>query len=176
VGFDRFASRGSALTGPRKREGDGRSPAGVFTVGQAFGFAPTDSMSWVRLPYMRLRQSTECVDDTSSMHYNTVLDRNAVRRVDWRSSERMREIPLYRLGVIIDYNASPPTPPRGSCIFFHVWAGPRSTTAGCTAMAAPDLRRLMTWLDPLARPAVVQVPGTVYARMRSEWELPALQP
>src|SRR5688572_12034873 len=173
VGFDRFAAR-TALAGPRKREGDGRSPAGVYTLGDAFGFAPADSMNWVRLPYLRLRPSTECVDDTSSTHYNRVVDRRAVRSVDWRSSERMREIPLYRLGVVIDYNAAPPTRARGSCIFFHIWSGPRSTTAGCTALEGSELRRLMTWLDPRARPVVVQVPAGVYTRVRAEWGLPAL--
>jgi D-alanyl-D-alanine dipeptidase len=173
VGFDRFAAR-TAIAGPRKREGDGRSPAGVYTLGDAFGFAPADSMNWVRLPYLRLRPSTECVDDTSSTNYNRVVDRRAVRSVDWRSSERMREIPLYQLGVVIDYNAAPPTRARGSCIFFHIWSGPRSTTAGCTALEASELRRLMTWLDPRARPVVVQVPAGVYARVRAEWGLPAL--
>jgi D-alanyl-D-alanine dipeptidase len=174
VGFDRLATRDNPLTGPRKREGDGRSPAGVFTIGRAFGFAPAGEMGWLRLPYLRLRPSTECVDDTSSVHYNTVIDRNAVRRVDWHSSERMREIAGYRLGVIINYNASPPTRARGSCIFFHVWSGPHLTTAGCTALDATQLRRLAAWLDPRARPVLVQVPVAVYARLRGEWELPAL--
>ena len=160
--------------GPHKREGDGRSPAGVFPIGTAFGFPPADSMSSLRLPYLQLGAGTDCVDDTASVHYNTVVDRGAVPRVDWNSAEHMRQIGVYRLGVVINYNASPPVKGRGSCIFFHIWSGPRSTTAGCTAMAEPQLRDLVAWLDPRARPVVVQMPASAYERANVGWGLPVL--
>lgn len=169
VGFDRMAEGAE----PRKREGDGKSPAGAFALGTAFGFAPPDSTRWVRLPYLQLVAATECVDDTASAHYTEIVDRGAVARVDWSSSERMREIGVYRLGAVIDYNAGPPTKGRGSCVFFHIWGGPRSHTAGCTAMDAGELEKLMAWLDPEALPVVLQVPSDVYERLRSGWGLPA---
>lgn len=174
IGFDQLAAAGKPTAGPRKVEGDGRSPAGVFPLDTAFGFSPPDSMRSVRLPYVQLTPSSECVDDTASVHYNTVVNRNAVPRVDWKSAELMRRIAQYRLGVIVGYNASPPVKARGSCIFFHIWAGPRSTTVGCTALDAKELERLMAWLDPRSRPVVVQVPAAVYLMVRAEWDLPAL--
>ena len=70
---------------PVKREGDGRSPAGVFALDSAFGFDSRQVNSWVRLPYVRLRATTECVDDARSAHYNTIVDRDSVERVDWTS-------------------------------------------------------------------------------------------
>jgi D-alanyl-D-alanine dipeptidase len=167
VGFDRLA-------GPRKFEGDGRSPAGVFPLDTAFGFSPPDSMHSVHLPYVQLTPTTECVDDTASVHYNTVVDRNTVPRVDWNSSEHMRGVAQYQLGVIVGYNASPPVKARGSCIFFHIWAGPRSTTVGCTALDVKELERLVAWFDRRARPVVVQVPAAVYPLVQKEWDLPAL--
>ena len=167
VGFDRLA-------GPRKFEGDGRSPAGVFPLDTAFGFSPPDSMRSVHLPYVQLTPTIECVDDTASVHYNTVVDRNAVPKVDWNSSEHMRRVGQYKLGVIVGYNAVPPVKARGSCIFFHIWAGPRSTTVGCTALDEKDLEQLIAWLDPRARPVVVQVPAAVYPQVLKQWELPAL--
>lgn len=168
VGFDR--------EGPQKREGDGRSPAGVFPLDTAFGFAPADSMRWVRLPYFALTPSSDCVDDTSSAHYNTVVDRDNVSTVDWHSAEHMRQVAQYRMGIIIGYNAAPPVKARGSCIFFHIWAGPRSTTVGCTALEAAELRRLVAWLDPKARPVVVQVPAAVYPQIQRDWGLPNWSP
>lgn len=173
VGFDRFAGAPTPLAGPTKVEGDGRSPAGLFPLDTAFGFAPADSMRRMRLPYVPLSTTSECVDDTASVHYNTVVDRAKVSRVDWESAEHMRRITQYRLGVIIGYNA-PPVKARGSCIFFHIWGGPRSTTVGCTALDAAELERLMAWIDPRARPVVVQLPANVYERMRDLWRLPAL--
>jgi L,D-peptidoglycan transpeptidase YkuD (ErfK/YbiS/YcfS/YnhG family) len=84
----------------------------------------------------------------------------------------MRSIEQYRLGVIVGYNAAPPKRGLGSCIFLHIWAGPGSTTAGCTAMDAGALGEAMTWLDPARRPTLVQLPSAAYARLREAWGLP----
>jgi len=120
---------------------------------------------------VRLRTSTECVDDVRSVHYNTIVDRDSVARVDWTSSEKMREIDQYVYGVHVAYNA-PPAASRGSCIFLHVWAGPRSTTAGCTAMELDALKMLMGWVDPRRRPMLVQLPQSALEQRRKEWTLP----
>lgn len=156
---------------PMKREGDGKSPAGAFALDTAFGFDLRQIVPWIRMPYVQLRASTECVDDPRSAHYNTIVDRDRVPRVDWTSSERMREIEQYALGVHVAYNA-PPRPARGSCIFLHIWAGPNSVTAGCTAMTEPALRELMGWLDPARRPMLVQLPAVALERVRGDWGVP----
>jgi D-alanyl-D-alanine dipeptidase len=157
---------------PAKREGDGKAPAGAFPLGTAFGFASSAAAVGTRLPYLPLVETTECVDDTASAHYNAIVDRARVPRVDWASSERMRSIDLYRLGVVVDYNVRPPAAGRGSCIFLHVWRGPGSSTAGCTAMPEPALAELVRWLDPARRPALVQLTDEAYARRRAAWGLP----
>ena len=167
-GADSLGSPGD----PHKREGDGRSPAGVFPLDTAFGFAPAPAMSWVRLPYMPLTAGTECVDDTASVHYNSVVDRAQVARVDWSSAERMREIGAYRVGVIVGYNATPRRVGRGSCIFLHIWGGPGSSTAGCTAFPQADVEALLGWLDPARKPVIVQLPAAQYQRLRGRWRLP----
>ncbi|MEO8560953.1 MAG: hypothetical protein ABI601_02690 [bacterium] len=157
---------------PAKHEGDGRSPAGAFALDTAFGFDIRQVVPWVRLPYLQLRQSTECVDDARSAHYNTIVDRTAVPTVDWSSAERMREIDQYAFGVHVAYNGAPPKAGRGSCIFLHIWAGPGSVTAGCTAMELGPLQELMRWLAPERRPMIVQLPSRVVPRVRTEWGLP----
>jgi len=157
---------------PRKREGDGKAPAGRFPLQTAFGFPPPSAMDWVRMPYLALDDRTECVDDSASAHYNSVVDRDRVRRVDWTSAERMRSIELYRLGVIVGYNARPVRRGRGSCIFLHIWRSAGSPTSGCTAMPADDLEAIVRWLDPARRPALVQLPAGEYARLRRAWSLP----
>jgi D-alanyl-D-alanine dipeptidase len=157
---------------PRKQEGDGKAPAGRFPLRTAFGFAPPQAVDWVRLPYVPLDDGTECVDDTASVHYNTVVERTRVPRVDWSSAERMRSIDLYRLGVIVDYNARPVRRGQGSCIFLHIWRSPGSPTSGCTAMPADDLETIVRWLDPARRPVLVQLPAAEYARLRGAWSLP----
>jgi D-alanyl-D-alanine dipeptidase len=155
---------------PRKREGDGRSPAGVFPLDSAFGFAP--AMSSTRMPYVPLLAGTECVDDTASVRYNTVVDRERVPRVDWKSAEHMRRIDQYQVGVMVGYNKRPVTTGRGSCIFLHIWNGPGSSTAGCTAFPRADVETLLAWLDPKRSPVLVQLPAAEYARLKKSWLLP----
>lgn len=163
----------SAPGQPVKREGDGKAPAGVFPLDTAFGFARREDASWVRMPYAPLTEGSDCVDDERSAYYNTVVDRARVTAVDWTSAEHMRQIGQYRLGVIVGYNAAPPVRGRGSCIFLHIWSGPATTTAGCTAMDAMVLEGLMRWLDSSRRPALVQLPRAELERLRDAWMLPA---
>ena len=139
---------------PRKREGDGRAPAGMFPLDTAFGFAAVSEVSWIRLPYVQLTDGSECVDDTASVHYNTVVDRARVPAVDWSSAERMRQIGQYRLGVIVGYNAPAPRAGRGSCIFLHIWGGPGVGTAGCTAFPPDAVETVARWLDASRRPGM----------------------
>ncbi len=162
----------ASIAQPVKHEGDGKAPAGAFPLDTAFGFAPRAEASWLRMPYAALQPGSECVDDDVSAYYNTVVDRATVPRVDWKSAERMREIAQYRLGVIVGYNATPPRRGRGSCIFLHIWSGPASSTAGCTALDAGELESLMRWLDRSRSPALVQLPAAEYERLRARWQLP----
>ena len=162
------------VPGPIKQEGDGRSPAGVFALGAAFGFARPAAASWLKLPYREVTPTLECVDDPASAFYNTLTDRAAVEP-DWKSSEKMREIaPAYHWGVVIEYNSAPVVPRRGSCVFLHIGGTGGTGTAGCTAMAEPTLKALMQWLDPKAAPVLVQLPRDAHAALATAWGLPPL--
>ncbi|MGE0814159.1 MAG: L,D-transpeptidase [Vicinamibacterales bacterium] len=162
------------VAGPVKAEGDGRSPAGVFALGTAFGFAPAADASWLKLPYVEVTPGLECVDDTASARYNELVDR-ATSDDTWTSSEKMREIsPAYHWGVVVEYNTRPVVPGRGSCIFLHIGGEDGRGTAGCTAMAEPALSGLMRWLDPARQPVLVQLPREALAALRTAWGLPGL--
>lgn len=157
-----------------KREGDGRSPAGIFPLTFAFGRAATSANQ--RLAYTQLGEFTECVDDVSSTHYNRVVDRMKVGNFDWKSSEKMLEVgEQYDLGVFVAYNSYPaPVRGRGSCIFLHIWKDAETGTAGCTAMARENLERLVKWLDPKKNPHLIQMPAPAYEIFQKSRTLPKL--
>lgn len=153
---------------PVKQEGDGKAPAGVFKLATAFGYA---SSATTRLPYLALTPTIECVDDSQSRRYNTLIDGATVAK-DWNSAERMRRRDdLYRQGIFIEHN-TPASPGAGSCIFLHIWRGPLTPTRGCTAMAPADIARLFSWLDPRQSPRLVQLPEAQYEQLREQWKLP----
>ena len=158
---------------PAKREGDGKSPAGVYRLSSAFGYATAKEAKWVKLPYAVAGPTIECVDDAKSAHYNQVLDRSKVAAPDWSSSEQMRrQDEQYRWGVIVDHNAAPAKAWAGSCIFIHIWEKPGVGTSGCTAMEAARVEELLRWLDPKKEPILVQLPADQYLRLRGKWRLP----
>ena len=160
---------------PRKIEGDNKVPAGVFRLGPVFGYAPANSAGRIKLPYRPVTKNVEGVDDPRSRYYNRIVDRSKVARVDWRSSEQMRrDDHLYKWGVVVDHNPAA-IPGAGSLIFFHIWKSPSSPTAGCTAMPEKDLVNLIRWLDPAARPFLVQMPRRDYATWQAKLELPDLE-
>lgn len=171
LAWDPLLARGysSVYQGPIKHEGDGRSPAGLFYVKTAFGFDPSLSGSSTYLP---LTPTTECVDDPASRHYAQIVDRQKIDIVDWKSSEKMREIPGYRWGAVVDYNTTGTIKGDGSCVFLHQWSGPASGTAGCTAMAASDIETLVLWLGVDQDVALAQLPKLFYERLRKRWLLP----
>lgn len=157
--------------GPVKKEGDGKSPAGVFALGPSFGY-PQRPPAGARLPYTRTDADWLCIDDPSSAHYNEVLDTAGVKK-DWSSFEAMRRPDeLYRRVILVDHNPEP-VAGAGSCIFLHIWHGPDGGgTAGCTAMAPAPMEALLAWLDPAARPVYVLLPAAQAAALRSAWTLP----
>ncbi len=54
--------------GSYKQEGDGKSPAGIFSLGSAFGFAPHSEMGQLRVKYLQLHEFIEAVDDPLSCY------------------------------------------------------------------------------------------------------------
>lgn len=161
--------------GPQKREGDGRSPAGMFGIGTAFGYAKQERTG---IAYRALSEFDYCIDAGGSAHYNRIVDSRTVDDASIeRSTEPMRrDIHLqgdrrYELGFVVEHNPRG-IPARGSCIFAHLWAASGQTTAGCTAMDERSLRELLAWLDEAKHPIFVLLPRAEYRRLRTQWNLP----
>lgn len=171
-----------------RKEGDKRAPAGVFTLGTAFGLASEQEASrWLtlRMPYLHLAQDIRCIGASDSRYYNQLLHLNAVKK-DWandRDNEYMRldairDEGAYRWGVFVNHNTLDNPAPftrdkiSGSCIFLHIWKGPGIGTSGCTAMAKSNLLKLLNWLDASRHPVLVQLPLSEYKLLQSSWGLP----
>ena len=134
-----------------KQEGDKCSPAGVFPLLFAFGYAPEAN---TRMPYRQMTTSDICVDDSLSAAYNRHVQKNDS---EYRSAEDMRRSDgLYEQGIWVGYNTDPVVAGNGSCIFLHIWKKEGDPTAGCTAMSADHMQLLFSWLDPDADPMLVQ--------------------
>jgi L,D-peptidoglycan transpeptidase YkuD (ErfK/YbiS/YcfS/YnhG family) len=132
-----------------KREGDGRTPSGIFPIERTFGYEPLET----KLPYIVLTPEMIWIDEPRSPRYNTLADKAAGIGV---SHEIMRrDDDLYRYGAVIEYNTKPVVPGAGSAIFFHIWRNGQTPTSGCVATEMSAMVRMLRWLDPAAQPVAV---------------------
>jgi L,D-peptidoglycan transpeptidase YkuD (ErfK/YbiS/YcfS/YnhG family) len=163
--------------GPAKKEGDGRSPAGVFLIGSAFGYANSVHTA---LAYKAMSATDYCVDVSTSPLYNRIVDTRVVgkKAVEGSTEPMRRDIHVngdhrYKLGFVIEHNSSGGAA-LGSCIFAHVWKSPGEPTSGCTAMDESAMEALLAWLQPKEKPVFMLLPQQEYARLQVSWKLPPL--
>lgn len=159
--------------GPIKREGDHRSPAGVYELDAAFGAAaelPAESHGF---PYAQMHATSYCVEDQRSEHYNQLIDSTVVGPTAWeRWSEMARPDGLFDWGVVVRQNSPDPERGAGSCIFLHIRRGAKRPTAGCTAMPKEGLIEILRWLDSKRHPLLVQLPDEAFKMTQLSWGLP----
>jgi L,D-peptidoglycan transpeptidase YkuD (ErfK/YbiS/YcfS/YnhG family) len=141
VGYNGIAAAGA------KREGDGRTPWGVYGFAFAFGVKPNPG---TRLAWRPVSSRTLVWDDDpASRRYNLWTD---TRYADaGRHPEPLRVSPAYDAAAVIAYNTAR-KPGLGSAIFMHVSTG--RSTAGCVSVTAAQLTRVLRWLQPSAHPVI----------------------
>ncbi len=155
-----------------KVERDGKAPAGVFRLGEFFGYAASPPAG-TRWPYMKVTAYDAWVDDVNSPHYNQHVRVQPGNIPPWFEKQRMRlGDNAYKWMLAIQHNTNPASPGHGSAIFFHVRRGANVPTAGCTSMAEENLARVIRWLNPAASPHYVLLPAGEYQMLRSAWRLP----
>jgi L,D-peptidoglycan transpeptidase YkuD (ErfK/YbiS/YcfS/YnhG family) len=133
------------------REGDGTTPAGVFRIGPVvYG---TDPDPGVRFRYHRLVCGDWWDEDPSSPTYNTFRHvRCGARPPFGGGSEALWTMRAYRQFAVVEYNAGPTVPGRGSAIFVHHDTG--RPTNGCVSLPSAELLQLLRALRPRDEPVI----------------------
>jgi L,D-peptidoglycan transpeptidase YkuD (ErfK/YbiS/YcfS/YnhG family) len=143
--------------GATRQQGSMTTPTGTYALTQGFGNGPAP---WgTRMPYHRVTADDWWVEDPQSPYYNTM-------RTSWqggfplteagdRGSEHLADYPVqYDNALVIDFNMNPAVPGRGAGIFLHDLSASVGPTAGCVAVPAAVMTRILRWLDPAAHPAI----------------------
>jgi L,D-peptidoglycan transpeptidase YkuD (ErfK/YbiS/YcfS/YnhG family) len=158
--------------GLHKRERDGRAPAGIFAIGEVFGYEPRLPVGG-DYPYHQVTEADVWSDDPRSPNYNRHVVIDSTNPPDNYSHEKMRSGDFaYHWLVEIRHNSDPPVPGAGSAIFFHIRRGVNRATTGCTTMAEPELVKMVTWLRASRHPCYVLMPMAEYEKNWRGWSLP----
>ncbi len=130
-----------------KREGDKKTPCGVYGFNMAFGIL--DDPGCV-LPYHKVTEGDYWVDDPESAHYNRMVNENETVK-DWNSAEHLISIsPYYNYALSLTYNEEA-VPGRGSAIFLHCTAEGYPGSSGCICIPEPEMKTVMTSADERTR-------------------------
>ncbi|MDD3444433.1 MAG: L,D-transpeptidase family protein [Zavarzinia sp.] len=141
------ASLGRAGIVTDKREGDGGTPAGSWPLRRVL-YRPDRMLAPAcALPVSAIGPNDGWCDDPGDPAYN-----RPVTLPFPASHERMwRDDHLYDVVVVVGHNDAPPVPGAGSAIFMHLRPEDGGPTAGCVALALPDLLTVLAGLSPDGR-------------------------
>ena len=167
---------GQNESGLKKKERDGRAPAGVFRIGKIYGY-DSQLPSGADFPYLQVTTADAWVDDPTHPDYNRhvrIPDPN--NPPAWFEKQKMRHGDFaYRWLIEVRHNSDPPVAGDGSAIFFHIRRGATRPTAGCTTMAEDDLVRVIKWLRSNRKPCYALLPSAEYKSKWQSWNLPEPQ-
>lgn len=135
--------RTGAIAQADKREGDGHTPLGTYTLKTALLRPDRIPAPTTSLPWRWLRPQDGWSDDPQDPAYN-----HAVRHPHAHSAEQLwRTDHAYDIIVTLSHN-TPPTPGRGSAIFLHCTQPDHRPTEGCIAINRETLARWLNAFTP----------------------------
>ena len=126
----------------RKREGDGATPTGRFTLLRVLYRPDRGRRPTTGLPVGAIRPSDGWCDAPADRNYN-----RDVRLPYPASAERLwRDDALYDIVIVISHNRCPRVRGAGSAVFIHLARPGHLPTEGCVALARRDLLLLLARL------------------------------
>jgi L,D-peptidoglycan transpeptidase YkuD (ErfK/YbiS/YcfS/YnhG family) len=138
---------GRAGIAANKREGDGATPRGTFRPRRLWWRADRHPRPSTLLPSRRIAADDGWCEDPANRRYNRPIKLAPVSKAD----RLMRSDALYDFVIELDHNTRPRVAGRGSAVFIHVARPGFAPTAGCIALKAAALRRLIARLGPRTR-------------------------
>jgi L,D-peptidoglycan transpeptidase YkuD (ErfK/YbiS/YcfS/YnhG family) len=143
LGLDWYHLQRFYKTVPLKKEGDGKTPFGMYLLGKKFGKLPAGDFNQTD-NFIELNEGTKCVDDADSPYYSRIVEttKGAVLvEPTWKSAEDMYKEPFYQQGIVVDYRTKG-VDKSGSCIFMHLENTSVKGTSGCIATQKVHLDKI----------------------------------
>lgn len=134
-----------------KREGDGKTPVGVYEIRRGFGLNTPPAVS---IDYTQLKGDEQWVDDVASARYNQWVTKDTTP-VDWKSAEDLSsEDVAYKYVAVIEYNTANIVKGAGSAIFLH--CSKDKPTSGCISVSEDAMIKILGLIKPGTRIAIAR--------------------
>lgn len=135
----------------KEREGDNKTPIGIFDLGIAFGIKKVFN---TKIPYIQVNKNMYWVNDINSKYYNKLIEiipnnqkenlryiQIKEKNIDWKTAEHIYKYPIeYKYAIEIKYNTEC-IKGKGSAIFLHV--SNKKNTSGCIAIESKYMKKIL---------------------------------
>ncbi|MFC1419528.1 L,D-transpeptidase family protein [Streptacidiphilus cavernicola] len=147
--------------GAARVQNTGTTPSGVFTLTQGFGVGANPG---TKMPYHKVTSTDWWVEDPTSAYYNqmrsSTLGGFHLTESGANGSEHLINYPTqYHNALVVNFNMNPAVHGRGAGIFLHDLGPQAGPTAGCVALPAAVMTRVMKWIDPAQHPVISIAPA-----------------
>lgn len=132
---------------PLKREGDGASPVGSWTMRRMFYRSDRMQRPRTGLKPQVLRDHDGWCETVGDRNYNRLV------RIPYATSHEYmkRKDHLYDVVIELSHNERPRVQGHGSAVFFHLRQPDGGPTAGCIAVSARDMKIVLERIGPKTR-------------------------
>jgi len=125
-----------------KKEGDGKTPKGIFKIEHLYFRKDRIKKPLTKLKCIEIKRNMGWCDDVKNKKYNKLIQINK----NCSHEKLFRKDKKYDLLIPIKYNFNKIIPGKGSCIFIHLTSDYKPT-AGCIALKKKDLLILLKLIN-----------------------------
>ncbi|MAK12194.1 MAG: transpeptidase [Candidatus Pelagibacter sp.] len=122
----------------RKKEGDKKTPSGIFSLGNVFYRKDKIKNLKTNLKKIVIKKNMAWCDEPNNKYYNKLIYTNDIKK-----EKLYRKDNLYNIVVVINYNIQPILKNKGSAIFIHLAKQNYSGTMGCIGLKENDLLNIL---------------------------------
>jgi L,D-peptidoglycan transpeptidase YkuD (ErfK/YbiS/YcfS/YnhG family) len=142
--------------GATRVQGTNTTPTGTYTITQGFGVGANPG---TEMPYHVVTSDDWWDEDPTSAYYNQMRTSEQggfhLTQNGPDGSEQLIDYPVqYHNALVINFNMDPAVRGRGAGIFLHDLGPEGGPTAGCVAVPAVTMTRIMRWIDPAQHPVI----------------------
>ena len=127
----------------KKKEGDNKTPAGLFKFKCIFYRKDRISKIKSKLKKFIIKKNMGWCDDSNSKFYNKLIK----KPFNCSAEKLWLEKNIYDVIVVINYNIKPIIKKKGSAIFLHIARKKYLSTKGCIAISKKDINLLIKKID-----------------------------
>ena len=125
-----------------KKEGDGKTPKGIFKIEHLYFRKDRIKKPITKLKCFEIKKNMGWCDDIKNKKYNQLVKISK----NFGHEKLFRKDKKYDLLIPIKYNFDKIIPGKGSCIFIHLTSNYKPT-AGCIALKNKDLLILLKLIN-----------------------------